>query len=399
MNGTGFTARERVSVLSLSGVFVLRMLGIFIVLPVLSPYAISFFGPDHVNELLVGLVMGAFPLGQTLMQVPAGWMSDRIGRKPIIVCGLILFGGGSLIAGFTGNIWLLILGLFVQGIGAIGSSILALTADLTRPDVRTRAMAIIGGGIGIAFGIGMIGGSFFESLFGARSLFFVMALLAVAGIVLMLFVVPTPDRREHHEEVQFSVSRLKRILSDGGLWTLNGGIFVLNGSLRGLFVSLPLLLGDLLASSNVHWVYLSVLTVSGLTAFPLIFLAESKGYLRQTLIFGFVVLGCGLAFAVPGQRSLYRIILVMVLYFIGFSLLEALLPSMVSQHVSRSSRGTAMGLFNMSQYFGSFCGGLLGGLALKFTHGQDVMFALVVVLVVLVGYPISRFELTENSNG
>ncbi|MFB6347050.1 MAG: MFS transporter [bacterium] len=398
-SSVGFNARERLSVFSLSGVFLLRMLGIFIVLPMLSPFALSLLDGTPSAPVLVGLVMGAYPLAQTLMQVPLGWLSDQVGRKPVIIGGLGLFAFGSLLAGFAHSIWTLIPALFIQGLGAIGSSIMALIADLTRPEVRTRAMAVIGAGIGVAFGLGMIGGSFLPSQFGPRSVFFLMVGLAVGAIGIIAVLVPTPDTIEHHGEVEFSLSRVGRVLKTLNLWRLNGGVFVLNGSLRALFTVLPLMLANVVAGPYIPWFYVGVLSATALIAFPIIFLSERKGKIGYALLLGMVGLVVGLGLLTLTEARFGTLLFAMILYFSGFSILEALLPSMLSREVSRRRRGTAMGLFHMSQYFGSFCGGLLGGLALKPGNSKQGVFVLVMILLVYCGDQLRRVLKTSKWSG
>lgn len=359
---TQLNRQEWRAVGALSGVFFLRMLGIFLVLPVLSPYASHMKGA---SPLLVGLAFGAFPLLQTAFQVPFGWMSDRFGRKPIIAVALCMFTAGSLWASFAHSILELIGAMALQGSGAVAAVILALVADLTRPEVRTRAMAVIGSSIGLAFGVGFVCGPLLAGHFGVASIFEIMAALTPIAMLVVLFVVPTPEKHEHHDEAEVSAGGFKAVLTNPDLLRMNTGIFVLNGTLRGLFLAAPFLLSTLVQKQHEWLVYLGALLVSGVVMVPAIIFAERDGYMKEALYFSLLSLGLGLLLFTSGGRSLTWFSVAIGLYFIGFSLLEAIMPSLETRLAPAENRGTAVGLFNMSQYLGSFGGALLGGAFLR----------------------------------
>lgn len=367
-SSVSLNAREWRSIGALCGVFFLRMLGLFLVLPVLSRYASSL---DGATPLLIGLAVGAFPLTQTLLQVPFGWLSDWIGRKPIIVAGLFLFAAGSLLAAFATSILGLIAGFCLQGAGAIGSVIVALLADLTRDEVRTRAMAMIGGSIGLALGVGFVGGPLIADYLGVGAIFLLIAGLALLAVPAVLLLVPTPSEAGR-EDSGLSLNRLISVLKDTTLWRLHTGIFTTNATLRGLFVVTPFFLESTLGTDREWLVYLSVLLVSGIVMFPTIFLAERKGLIPEALLASVGSLSIGLMVFLLGSPGLTGLLVALTFYFVGFSLIEAILPSLVTRVAGESDRGTAMGVFNMSQYLGAFAGSVYGGFFLKSTEAGTV---------------------------
>ncbi len=383
---TRLNRQEWRAVGTLCGVFFLRMLGIFLVLPVLSPYASRLAGA---SPLLVGLAFGAFPLMQTVFQVPFGWMSDRFGRKPMLAVALCMFAGGSLWAAFSHSIVELICAMGLQGSGAVAAVILAFVADLTRPEVRTRAMAVIGSSIGLAFGVGFVFGPLLAAHFGVASIFKIIAALTPIALLVVLFVVPKPAQSDHHEEADSPAGGLRAVVTNPDLLRMNSGIFVLNGTLRGLFLVAPFLLSRLVSEHHQWLVYLCALVVSGVVMVPTIIFAERDGYMREALYFALLSLGAGLLLFTSGGRSLTWFLLAIGLYFIGFSLLEAIMPSLETRLAPAQNRGTAVGLFNMSQYLGSFGGALLGGAFLRRGGGGIALgahyWALFVILACAVG--------------
>ena len=353
---TRLNRQEWWAVGTLSGVFFLRMLGIFLVLPVLGPYASTLQGA---TPLLVGLAYGAFPLLQTAFQVPFGWMSDHIGRKPMIALALGLFTAGSVWAAFAHSIWMLIGAMALQGSGAVAAVILALVADLTRPEVRTRSMAMIGSSIGLAFGIGFVGGPLLAGHLGVASIFELLAVVTPIALLVVLFVVPTPDEQQH-DELGGSVGGFREVITNPDLLRMDSGILVLNGTLRGLFLVAPFLLSTLVQQQHEWLVYLGALLIAGVVMVPTIILAERDGYMKEALYFSLLSLGAGLLLFTGGGRSITWFFAAISLYFIGFSLLEAIMPSLLTRLAPTTDRGKATGVYNMSQYLGSFGGALLG---------------------------------------
>lgn len=371
-----FTAQEWKSLGALCAVFFLRMLGLFMILPVLSPYAKSMPGS---SPMLIGLAMGAFPLTQTILQIPFGWVSDRMGRKPVLIVGLSLFVLGSIGAGWARTITELIFALAVQGSGAVASVILAYVADCSREIVRARAMAVVGGAVGLAFGLGFVLGPLIAGWGGTAVIFYCIAALSFAAILVVAFIVPRVGVTKHRDDVQLSASRLTHVLTDSNLWKIHTGIFVMNGALRGLFVVLPFVLHGFIDASNTWLVYLSVLVACGIIMFPAIFLSEKYGWLGPLTFGSIVIMGLGLVGFVPGDQYFFGFILALFGFLLGFSLLEAILPSLITNLAPERDRGTAVGVFNMSQYFGAFLGSLVGGYFLQ--GNLDVLYLILAMFI------------------
>ena len=358
--------------LSLSGVYAFRMLGLFMILPVFALYAAEL---EDVTPALVGLALGAYGITQALLQIPAGLLSDRIGRKPVIIGGLVIFALGSIVAARADSIEIIILGRALQGAGAIAAAIMALTADLTREEHRIKAMALIGMSIGLSFAAAMVLGPVFNEWVGLSGIFWITALLAVAGMLVVVFMVPTPAVSRPHREAEAVPAQFGRVLRHPELLRLDFGILVLHTILTASFLALPLVLRDEagIASSH-HWkVYLPVLVTSVLLMLPLIIQAERKGHVRAVFLFAIALLmlaELGLYFL---PVTVAGVVVLLVVMFTAFNLLEAMLPSLVSRVAPVDCRGTAMGFYSSSQFLGTFLGGMVGGV-LQGMFGLHVIF-------------------------
>lgn len=341
----------------LASVYALRMFGLFMVLPAFAPYAQSLDGAR--GALLVGLALGIYGLTQALCQIPFGMASDRFGRKPVIIAGMLIFAAGSWLAGQAGSIEWLIAGRALQGAGAISAAVAALLADVTRPQVRTMAMAILGVGMGLSFVIALVAGPPVAGWIGVDGIFHAAAWLSLLAIAVVAWVVPTAPRQSR------GAGGLGGVIGDAALWQLHGGIFLLHALLTASFVMLPALILDRLdLAVAAQWrLYLPVMVGSLLVVLPLIRWAEHRGRVR--LVFTAAVAGLVVACALFAASARQPLLLVAAagLYFTAFNYLEGALPSLVSRMAPVETRGAALGLYATSQFLGAFCGGLLGGAA------------------------------------
>jgi predicted MFS family arabinose efflux permease len=374
------TSAERRASAGLAGIFALRMLGLFLILPV---FAIQAQEVPGATPLLIGIAIGAYGLTQALLQIPFGMLSDRIGRKPVILGGLILFVIGSVVAALADDIYGVIIGRLLQGSGAIAAAIMALTADLTREAVRTRAMAGIGISIALSFALALVLGPIVAHWGGLEGLFWFIAVLACAGILILLLVVPNPSRSSLHRDAEPVASQFRGVLAHGDLRRLDLGIFTLHLTMTSLFLVLPLFMRDQGLAPVDHWqVYLPVLLLSIVAMIPLIIQAEGKGRMKPVFLgtLAALVLGLlGLNFLGHGILAIAFWLFVLITIF---NLLEAVLPSMVSKVAPAGAKGTAMGVYSTSQFTGAFLGGLVGGLIHQYWGAEAVpIFCALAVLV------------------
>ena len=363
---------ERRAVAALSGIFSLRMLGLFMFLPVFSLHAHEY--PGH-TPLLIGVAIGIYGLTQGVFQVPFGVLSDRFGRRPVITVGLLVFALGSVVAALADDIWGIVAGRALQGMGAVAAAVMALASDLTRETHRTRVMATIGASIGVAFALALILGPVVTETAGISGLFWVTAVLAVVAIGVLHLAVPAPPRMANPGRT--ALAGLATALRDRQMLRLNAGIFILHAIMVATFVALPIALRDRAGIDGAdHWmVYVGVLLASVIFTVPLIIVADRANRSRSVLLIGIVVLGIGLAgLAGASAGGVVAFILCLVVYFVGFNTLEASLPAMVSRVAPMRARGAALGVYSTLQYLGAFAGGTIGGWLLG-AGGEHVALA------------------------
>lgn len=366
---------------ALAGVFAMRLLGLFMVYPVFGGYARHLQGATPV---LIGLGLGAYGLTQGLLQIPFGLLSDRVGRKTMISIGLVLFGIGSIVAALSTSIAGVLLGRVLQGTGAIGSVILALVADLTREEVRTRAMAIVGMTIGLSFVAAIVIGPLLASVIGVPGIFWLTAVLALVGIAITLGVVPTPARIVRHHDAEAVPALFARVLRDGELLRLDFAIFALHIILTASFLAVPgLLATSLHLAEHSDWiVYLPILVVSIALMVPAIIIAEKGGRMKEMFIATIALLSVSLlALALAGSIGAI-VVAALVGFFTAFNIMEAMLPSLVTKIAPADAKGTATGIYSSAQFLGIFVGGAGGGLAFAQAGTTGVLsFAVIVALL------------------
>ncbi|WP_252091650.1 MFS transporter [Pseudomonas sp. MWU13-3659] len=347
-------------------VFAFRMLGMFMVLPVLATYGMDLAGA---TPALIGLAIGAYGLTQAVLQIPFGVISDRIGRRPVIYLGLVIFALGSVLAAQADSIWGVIAGRILQGAGAISAAVMALLSDLTREQHRTKAMAMIGMSIGLSFAVAMVIGPLLTRAFGLSGLFLATAGLALVGIALIAFVVPNTHTTLQHRESGVARQALGPTLRHPDLLRLDVGIFILHAILMASFVALPLAFVERggLPKEQHWWVYLTALLVSFFAMVPFIIYGEKKRKMKRVLLGAVSVLLLVEVFFWQWADNLRGLVIGTVVFFTAFNLLEASLPSLVSKVSPAGGKGTAMGVYSTSQFLGAALGGIIGGWL--FQHG------------------------------
>ena len=365
------TGQEKRSSFSLAAIYGLRMLGLFLVLPVFAIEAAHYPGGDDPG--LVGLAMGIYGLTQGALQLAFGAASDKLGRKRVIVFGLLIFATGSFLAAAADTLTSLIIGRSLQGAGAVSAVVTALLADQTRDVVRTKAMALIGASIGLMFALSLILAPALNAVAGLPGLFILTGVLALGGVAVVIWWVPA----ETLEHVQAPKGSLREVLTHVPSLRNNLGVFVLHGVMLAMWVAVPQMLVDAGLSKEHHWwVYLPAVSfgflVMGKTLFPL----ERKGYLRAVFLSATTVIAVvmfSLALVAGGTPNLWCMAAILFVFFSGSNILEACQPSIASRAAPPHARGTAMGFYNTLQSLGFFTGGAVGGILMK-AGGAQVLF-------------------------
>lgn len=377
-------AFERRILIALTSIFSLRMLGLFMILPVFALYAPTLVG---VTPLLVGFALGIYGLTQALLQIPFGFASDHFGRKPIIVMGLLLFGVGSVVAALSNSIYGVIIGRSLQGASAIGSVIMALVSDLTREAIRGRAMAIIGISIGLSFAVAFLLGPCLAEVVGVRGIFWITALFSLLAIGVLLLFVPTPIQMQTKVAQQIKVTRgdILKLLSFTTLTVVDFGILVLHMSVVALFLKIPVALQALGFVAGTSWkFYLPVLVCALFATVPGLWLMERPQSAKYGIVVSVLVLTISEVGILLFFKSSVGLALSLFLFFTAFNLLEASLPALVSKFAPSRMRGSALGIYSTAQFLGSFVGGGIGG-------WLDSRYGMVAVLIFCIGLAIIWF--------
>jgi len=366
---------------SLAAVFSVRLLGLFMIYPVFAAYARGLSGA---NPYLIGEALGIYGLSQGLLQIPFGLLSDRFGRKLMIVIGLILFGIGSAVAAMSTSIGGVIFGRVLQGAGAVGSVILALVADLTAEENRTKAMATVGITIGASFMVALVAGPIVANFIGVSGIFWLMVALALIGIAITQFVVPNPRRVRVHRDAETVPGLIGSVLRNRELLRLDIGIFALHAMLTASFLVVPgLLRGTLDVSVRNDWlVYLPVLIVSIVVMVPAIIMAEKHRRMKGVFVSAVAALVVSQVMLYFGAHNFYALLLALIVFFSGFNIMEATLPSLITKTAPPDAKGTATGIYSSLQFLGIFVGGVVGGWANQ-KAGVAGVFVLTTVLALI----------------
>ncbi len=365
--------------IGLSGIFGLRLLGMFVILPVFAIYAERLPGGGDLT--LVGIAIGAYGLTQAILQIPFGWWSDRIGRKPVVYIGLVIFAIGSFIAALAPDIYMVILGRILQGAGAISAAVIAMTADLTRESQRAKAMGMIGSTVGASFALSLIASPWLDRVIGVPGIFAMTGVLALAGMVVMWRFIPDPP------PVPPAPGRGLRdfwsVLLDPQLARLNWGIFALHAVLMALFIVVPFSLRDAGLAVAEHWkVYLPVMLGSFVLMLPPIMQAGKPELLRRWFIIAVALLLAG-HLALPWlSGNLWLLSLFLLVFFVPFNVLEAMLPTLTTRLAPAHAKGTAIGLYSTIQFFGTFLGAVAGGILYKHWGASGVVVLDAVLLAI-----------------
>ena len=364
---------------SLASIYGLRMLGMFLILPVFAIYAEQTLGA---SQFQVGLALGIYGGTQALLQLPFGMASDRFGRKRMIYLGLLMLVLGSFIAASAQDITTVIIGRALQGAGAISAVVMALMADLTREEHRTKAMAMIGTTIGVTFALSLVISSPLNHWIGVPGMFALTGVLGLVAMAWVRFVIPNPRVSRFHSDAEATPAKLKDVLANTELLRLNFGIFALHAAQMALFVVLPFaLLKTAGIDQNHHWmIYLPILLGSFVLMVPAIIIGEKKNQLKLIFLSSITLMLIAQLLLAQWIAQFWGIVFALSCYFVAFNVLEASLPSLISKIAPASAKGTAMGVYNTSQSLGLFLGGVLGGYLAQH-HGPSAVFIFSSVLI------------------
>ena len=370
---------ERRAAFSIAGIFSTRMLGLFMIFPVFALFAEDEFA--GVTGMQIGIAMGIYGLTQAFLQIPYGMLSDKYGRKPLIIAGMVVFMIGSIICAMAESMEMMILGRAIQGMGAVAAVLMASVGDLVTEQFRLRAMSIVGITIGLSFTLSLIAGPVLASWFGVRGIFWVIAGLAIAGMLLVKFAMPNIEKQEFQREAQADPSQFREILKNKQLLRLDLGVFVLHAMLTAMFIVLPLSLRDN-ASLDVlnHWIiYLPVMLLSFALMVPFIIQAESRGRMKHMFV-GAVATITLVQLGFAGiENTFWSLFILLLIFFTAFNLLEASLPSLVVKLSPADKKGTASGIYSTSQFLGAAVGGVLGGYFYQY-YGYNGVFIFTAVI-------------------
>ena len=352
---------EKRAAFSVAGVFATRMLGLFMIFPVFALFAEQAF--QEITAIQIGIAIGIYGLTQALLQIPYGMLSDRYGRKPLIILGMLVFAAGSMVCAVADSIEMMIVGRALQGMGAVAAVLMATVADLVSEQFRLRAMSIVGMTIGLSFTVSLVAGPVLAEWIGVRGIFWVIALLAGLGILLTLFAIPEIKNQYFQREAEADPKQFKEVLRDKELLRLDVGVFILHATLTAMFVALPIMIRDFAGMDSLHhWeLYLPVMLLSFALMVPFIIQAETKGRMKSVYLGAIATLVITQLLFIFFHSGFWAFFVVLLIFFTAFNLLEASLPSLVVKMAPADKKGTASGIYSTSQFLGAALGGVLGG--------------------------------------
>jgi Arabinose efflux permease len=357
----GFTKEEQKSVLGITFAIAVRMLGLFLLLPVLSPYAKGLPGS---TPLLVGLAFATYGFAQAFLQIPFGYLSDKYGRKPIITIGMLTYVLGSFWAGFAHTAIELVLARFVQGFGAVSSALSSLAADLTREEVRTQAFAHIGAAIGMVFAFSIVVAPIMAHYIGVPAMFYITGILSFIAMVYILVFIKEPKVHAKDREIHPSLKNILTLMKDKNQIMLNTSVAVAHYFLVSVFTVIPIYFIQHHFPKSHHWiVYLPTVFLALVIMVPATIVAERKAKMKEVFLTAILSLIVGFILFFIFRGVLAGVLLIMF-FFIGFFLLEPIMPSLLTKLTHKDLRGLSMGFYNMNQFVGAFLGGLFGGIFL-----------------------------------
>jgi MFS family permease len=370
---------ERRAAFSIAGIFSTRMLGLFMIFPVFALFAEDEFA--GVTGMQIGIAMGIYGLTQAFLQIPYGMLSDKYGRKPLIIVGMLVFMIGSMICAVAESMEMMILGRAIQGMGAVAAVLMASVGDLVTEQFRLRAMSIVGITIGLSFTLSLIAGPVLASWFGVRGIFWVIAGLAIVSILLVKYAMPTIEKQEFQREAQTDPRQFRAILKNKQLLRLDLGVFVLHAMLTAMFIVLPLSLRDNAGLDVLsHWIiYLPVMLLSFALMVPFIIQAESRGRMKHMFVGAVATITLVQLAFVGIENSFWSLFILLLIFFTAFNLLEASLPSLVVKLSPADKKGTASGVYSTSQFLGAAVGGVLGGYFYQY-YGYNGVFIFTAVI-------------------
>lgn len=377
-------------VMPLSAIISLRFFGLFLVLPLISLYAYNLEGA---TPFLVGVVVGGYAITQMIFQVPFGTLSDKWGRKPTIIFGIVLFGIGSLICALTNDIYMLILGRFLQGAGAIGAVVTAMISDLVKEESRGKAMAMMGGTIALSFALAMFFGPFIGGLYGMHTLFWITFAVAIISIVILVTAVPNPPKITHSYEEKVNY---KDLLKNQNLLTMNITNFLQKGLMTFAFVLIPVVMTKTFGfeTSELYKVYLPALILGVIAMGPSAVMAEKKGKYKLMLSIGIAFFA--LSFGIMGFVSSDVLFIIgITIFFVGFNIHEPIMQSLTTKFARVNQKGTVLGVFNSFGYLGTFFGGLVGGYVIEF---HSLVSTSIIVIFISLAWLVLIYKMANPSD-